>query len=141
MVKKGRSARRCGEDNAVSKFTSRDVSEIRLRHALYGERYLEIARDYNVTKTAIGHIIRGDVWKDVAMPEKVPIDDRFALWVRGFREHMGYRQMDLAAALGVHRVSVSRWEASVSYPDSLIRIHLNQLAREEGYEPVPRRWG
>jgi transcriptional regulator with XRE-family HTH domain len=54
---------------------------------------------------------------------------------------MNWTQRDLGAAVGVDRVTVSRWENCATYPDSLIRIHLNDLARLEGYDAVPRRYG
>lgn len=61
-------------------------------------------------------------------------------WLRGFREHMHWRQVDLAAALQVHRVSVSRWESGASYPPLVLRIRLNDLAREEGFAAITPRW-
>ena len=69
-----------------------------------------------------------------------PIDTRFAEWVRGFRAHMTWSQRDLGAAVGRDRVTVARWEAGRVYPDAPTRMLLNDLAKDEGYDPVPRRW-
>ena len=62
-----------------------------------------------------------------------PIVRRFADWVFGFRQHMSWTQADLGAAVGLGRVTISRWENAHTYPDAPTRMRLNQLAREEGY--------
>lgn len=71
----------------------------------------------------------------------MPIDRRLAEWVFGFRKHMSWSQRDLGAAIGVHRVTVARWESASTYPPSLVRIRLNEIARGEGYDAVPRKYG
>jgi transcriptional regulator with XRE-family HTH domain len=70
-----------------------------------------------------------------------PIDRRLAEWVFGFRKHMNWSQADLGAAMGKDRVTVSRYENAHTYPDRDTRMRLNDLAREEGFDAVPRRWG
>jgi transcriptional regulator with XRE-family HTH domain len=65
---------------------------------------------------------------------------RFAAWLSGFMEHMGWTAKDVGAALGVDRVTVSRWRNAHTYPDAATRMRLNDLARSEGYDAVPRRW-
>jgi transcriptional regulator with XRE-family HTH domain len=70
-----------------------------------------------------------------------PLDRRFAEWVAGFMRHMHWSAKDLGAAVGVDRVTVSRWKNARTYPDRDMRLRLNDLAREEGYDAVPRRWG
>jgi transcriptional regulator with XRE-family HTH domain len=56
-------------------------------------------------------------------------------------ERIALRPAEAARAIGVDRRTISRWENCATYPDSLIRMHLNDLARLEGYDAVPRRYG
>lgn len=77
--------------------------------------------------------------KDYNVVESGPTP--FAQWVIGLMKHMGWASRDLGAAMGVDRVTVSRWRNGRTYPDARMRIRLNDLAREEGYDAVPRRWG
>jgi transcriptional regulator with XRE-family HTH domain len=70
----------------------------------------------------------------------MPLDRRFADWVVGFRKHMSWTQRDLGARVGRDRVTIARWESCVTYPDAITRIYLNNIAHEEGYDAVPRKW-
>lgn len=71
-----------------------------------------------------------------------PIENLTTLpsWLRGLREHCGFRQIDLAAAIQCHRVSISRWESGLTYPPAEMRRRLNDLAREEGFAAIVPRW-
>jgi transcriptional regulator with XRE-family HTH domain len=70
----------------------------------------------------------------------MPIDRRFITWLEGLLVHMGWTHRDLGAAVGRDRVTVSRWINGHTYPDRDTRMRLNDLAREEGYDAVPRKW-
>ena len=60
---KGRQAR--GHKIGVSKLTEDQVKTIREQYAK-GQSQSSIARDYNVTQSAIFYIVRGKVWKSFA---------------------------------------------------------------------------
>jgi DNA-binding transcriptional regulator YiaG len=64
----------------------------------------------------------------------------FARWLRGLRATLGLSQHALAGHVGVSRATVNRWEQGHTYPEYAQRMLLNQLAKENGYEPIPRRW-
>lgn len=53
-----------GERMAAAKLTDDGVREIRKRHAL-GETNLSISLDFNVSKTCIAQVVRGNTWRHV----------------------------------------------------------------------------
>jgi transcriptional regulator with XRE-family HTH domain len=61
-------------------------------------------------------------------------------WLGGFLAHMGWTHRDLGAAVGKDRVTVSRWLHGHTYPDRDTRMLLNDLARGEGFDAIPRKW-
>jgi DNA-binding XRE family transcriptional regulator len=61
----------------------------------------------------------------------------FARWLLGFRAHTEQTQAELALVIGVHRITVVRYEGARLYPSRDTRIKLNELAREANYPPVP----
>lgn len=63
-------------------------------------------------------------------------------WLRALRAAYGLTQDDLARVVGVHAVSVARWETSARRIGSRSRVLLNVLARERGLAPLaPSRKG
>jgi len=62
-VVKGRIAR--GESQGGSKLTANDVVAIRNAYAAGGQTQEAIARKYDVTKSLIGCIVRGEHWRHV----------------------------------------------------------------------------
>jgi hypothetical protein len=58
---KGRQA--WGESNAGHKLTSKQVEEIKLRCKKHGDKRA-LAREYNVSESAVGRIINGKTWND-----------------------------------------------------------------------------
>lgn len=67
-------------------------------------------------------------------------DDPLSAWLRDLRSQAGLTQQELAEWVGVHRVSVSRWESGATYPPRAHRLTLNTIARQLGHEPLPGRW-
>lgn len=58
--------------------------------------------------------------------------------VRRWRKWLGMSQQDLAAALGVHPITVSKWEQNKATPPPMIGLALEMLdvrRREEGRPP------
>ena len=55
----------------------------------------------------------------------------FAGWLRNFRLRRGLQQAELARILGIHKVSLHRYEKGVSRPDRRV---LERLIREYGLE-------
>jgi HNH endonuclease len=62
MIEKGRKATLLGEDNPKHKLTYQQVEEIRQAHKAGTVSYSKLAKQYNVTKTMIGYIIRKENW-------------------------------------------------------------------------------
>ena len=53
---------RKGEKNGQSKLTDQKVLEIRNRHKTEGLDYSQLAKEYNVSPSLIGQIVRGNCW-------------------------------------------------------------------------------
>ena len=51
--------------------------------------------------------------------------------IRSLRRERDLRQVDLALALGCHRVTVSRWERGLKAPSALAIIRLTRLNRRQ----------
>jgi hypothetical protein len=66
MVAKGRNRNKVhlGEQNGQSKLTSKQVDEIRFRYAAGGITQRELARQYGVSNSLIGHIVTRRFWRD-----------------------------------------------------------------------------
>lgn len=60
----------------------------------------------------------------------VPVKD-FGSWLRNFRLRKGLQQLDLANALGIHKVSLHRYEKGKSKPEWQV---LQRLIRKYGLE-------
>lgn len=62
-------------------------------------------------------------------------------WLRGLRLRMGKTQRELADQLGVHKVTVAKWETGAQRLQGKHRITLNDLARVYKYPPLapPRK--
>lgn len=68
MVAKGRKPSRRGERNGRAKLTQADVDAIRARYTgRFGEK-AALAREYGVSKTVIGQVLSGELWREV-MPQ------------------------------------------------------------------------
>jgi len=70
-TRKGNFADRAKHGNTIqgikhheAKFTEQDIRDVRKRAAM-GESQASIARDYHVTRTNIGYIVRRDTWKHI----------------------------------------------------------------------------
>jgi len=63
-IQKGRALRNAvkGEDSHLSKLTEQVVAVIRQRYAAGGVSQSQLAQEYGVRKSTIGHIVRGDTW-------------------------------------------------------------------------------
>lgn len=60
---KGRAADHSGENHGRHKVSQDDVAAIRHLHATEGLTYREIGRRFNISRQAVGHIIRGETWR------------------------------------------------------------------------------
>jgi len=58
---------------------------------------------------------------------------RISVWLKGMRDLLSVRQVDLAHAAGVHRNTVSRWERELGVPTVL------QIDRLKLYEKNQKR--
>jgi len=54
-----------GEKNGRSKLTEVQVSELLHKHFKQGKRKAELAREYGLSKTSVGHIVSGKLWPHV----------------------------------------------------------------------------
>ena len=68
MTEKGRRAKFKGEINPSAKLTDEMVLAIRERYALGKIRQIDIAREFNVSKTAIRYIVRRLTWNHIPEP-------------------------------------------------------------------------
>ena len=59
-----------GESHGMSKLTEAQVVEIRERYAAGDVYQRELAAEYGVDQTLIGHIVRGKIWTHVGGPIK-----------------------------------------------------------------------
>jgi transcriptional regulator with XRE-family HTH domain len=60
-------------------------------------------------------------------------------WVRALRGRLGLTQPEFGRLVGVHRVTVSRWETGASPFRGPHRARLNQIARAIGVQPIAPR--
>jgi len=60
---KGRQVTPCKDSHWNAKLTSAAVATIRSEYAQGGVSYRQLAKRFNVDKSAIGHIVRGRLWK------------------------------------------------------------------------------
>lgn len=68
------------------------------------------------------------------------VEARAGDWLKGLRARMKLSQRGLAEAIGVHYVSVARWETGESRISGRYRTLLNDLARVHNYPPLaPQR--
>jgi hypothetical protein len=63
MYAKGRGADRDGEKGPSAKLTWEIVTEIRRRYAADATTYRQLGAEFGVVSSQIGHIIRGEQWK------------------------------------------------------------------------------
>jgi uncharacterized protein YerC len=108
-VRKGRNAR--GSRNGASRLTE---AEVRAILAAYPDRtYDALAAEYGVSKFAIGRIIRGTGWQNVAGARPVPLrgNSRTTLAQRNAirqRHRDGTSQWALATEFGLSQTGISR---------------------------------
>ena len=67
MGAKGRNQQPKGERHGNSKLCSSGVLAIRTEYAAGGVSQSELARRHGVTKTLIGYVVRGEIWKHVPL--------------------------------------------------------------------------
>jgi transcriptional regulator with XRE-family HTH domain len=62
-------------------------------------------------------------------------------WLRGLRLRMGMTQRELADHIGVHKITVAKWETGARRLRGKYRVVLNDLARVHKYPPLapPRK--
>lgn len=61
-------------------------------------------------------------------------------WLRRLRTALDLTQAQLARRIDVSRATVNRWERGQTYPDREHRYRLNEIARDEGFDPIVPRW-
>ena len=54
-----------GSRNGRAKLTEKDVAELLRRHFKQGRKKADLARDYDLSKTAVGQIVSGKLWPNV----------------------------------------------------------------------------
>ena len=59
-------------------------------------------------------------------------------WLQALREHHHWSQRELARRIGVHQVTVARWETDVMNPSPVVRRLLAILGRDAGLPPLPK---
>ena len=59
-----------GENSPRAKLTRADAEAI-LRRSLAGESYTALAREFGVTRSAIGHVSHGNRWKSLSGPREL----------------------------------------------------------------------
>lgn len=62
--KKGRGNRPKGENHGNAKLTNKDILDIR-KMSIEGISHRNIAKKFSVTKTSVGDVLRGKLWKHV----------------------------------------------------------------------------
>lgn len=69
---------------------------------------------------------------------KVDTQVDFPVWCKSFRVHtLGKTQAEMASDLGIHAVTVGRWEAGSARPHPLVLKELARLARQYDHPQPP----
>lgn len=118
QIAKGRKRVRRGEENNKAKLTKANVLAIRRLAAAGKLTYEEIARAFDVVRTDIGQIARGDIWAHVGGPRTHERPIRSNAGIRGISWDPSRRRYQVYGDHHGKRVSLGR---TVSLSEAIAR--------------------
>ena len=64
--------RAVGENNNRSRLNKDIVNQIRMEYWFYSVTVMEISKKYNIPWTTVDHVVKGETWVHIPMPELTP---------------------------------------------------------------------
>lgn len=111
MHARGRAAPKDGEHNGHAKLTAAQVAEIRAQYAAGEKSTIALGREFGVSPSAIGLMLKGATWAAVGEPiprrsgnAHITLDDARA--IRGLWESGELTQAELAERFGLCRTAI-----------------------------------